>query len=75
MHILLHRPSLNYCIATLAIVVTAQPICDGPCAAAHMAKQELSARNLRDIHRYLRLNRGSPKNYKQANERRDSKSH
>jgi hypothetical protein len=30
-------------VLPLAVVVTAQPICDGPCAAAHVAKQELSA--------------------------------
>src|SRR6516162_11561715 len=54
-HILLHGPSLNHRVATLAVVVTAQPICDGPCAAAHVAKQELSARNLCNIYRRLRL--------------------
>src|SRR5262249_7661254 len=54
-HILLHGLSLNHRIATLAVVVTTQPIRDGPCAAAHMAKQKLSARNLRNIYRHLRL--------------------
>src|SRR6516225_11358819 len=61
-HILLHRPSLNHRIATLAIVVTTQPICDRPRAAAHVAKQELSARNFRNIYRHLRLRCRNSKN-------------
>jgi hypothetical protein len=54
-HVLLHQPNLNHRIAALAIVVTAQPIRDEPCATANLAKQELSARNLRNIYRHLRL--------------------
>jgi hypothetical protein len=58
-HIPLHRPNLNT-VLLLAIVVTAQPICDGPRAAAHVAKQELSARNFRNIYRRLRLRYREP---------------
>ena len=59
---ILHRPNLNPLIATLAIVVTAQPIRDEPRAAAHVAKQELSACNLRNIYRHLRLRCRDSKN-------------
>jgi hypothetical protein len=61
-HILLQRFNLNHRIATLAIVVTAQPIRDRPCAAANVTKQELSARNLCDIYCRLRLRCRNSKN-------------